>query len=400
MPLTTSQWKTDSNTQISLRNPSVATWQGNAAGTTIIGGTASSDDLTLNSTSHATKGSILLGSATGVNFDEVNTQLGIGIVPTSRLHVVQTLTALSADNLMENHALTVNPASSSSANCYATQATTNVVGSAALSGNIFGFRADTTVSNTGGTTGDVSGLAFSTTQTNTSGTLLKVYGLVGQAARTGAGTTTNAYGVFAEITKTAGTITTAYALYGTATGGTTNWGLMVADGNAQFNGTAEVKAGSSIVYPKIGGSLYNNTTTANNSSTTETDLWSQSIAANALGTNGDSLHFLYTGTIQTSLNTKQLRVKFGATTIFDSTAQNPAVATDWIIEGWIWRTGATTQKSCVKLTTTGGDLFTFADYATAAETLSGAVTLVVTGQGAANNQITFEAGKIYYEPAP
>jgi len=48
---------------------------GRSGGQTLIGGTASGDNLTLQSTSHATKGKILLGSASA--YDEANSRLGL-----------------------------------------------------------------------------------------------------------------------------------------------------------------------------------------------------------------------------------------------------------------------------------------------------------------------------------
>ncbi len=59
---------------------------GRAGGQTLIGGTAAGEDLTLSSTAHGTKGSILFGTSA---YDEVNNRLGIGIAaPTDRLNAV------------------------------------------------------------------------------------------------------------------------------------------------------------------------------------------------------------------------------------------------------------------------------------------------------------------------
>jgi len=61
---------------------------GRSGGQTLIGGTASGEDLTLQSTAHATKGSIILGTASA--YDEVNDRLGIGtLTPSTALHVKQ-----------------------------------------------------------------------------------------------------------------------------------------------------------------------------------------------------------------------------------------------------------------------------------------------------------------------
>lgn len=58
---------------------------GISGGTSIIGGTSSGENLTLYSTSNATKGKIILGSSA---YDEVNNRLGIGITTaTTKIHV-------------------------------------------------------------------------------------------------------------------------------------------------------------------------------------------------------------------------------------------------------------------------------------------------------------------------
>lgn len=58
---------------------------GISGGTTLIGGTLSGNNLTLSSTSNATKGKILFGTS---GYDEVNNRLGIGLTsPSSPLHV-------------------------------------------------------------------------------------------------------------------------------------------------------------------------------------------------------------------------------------------------------------------------------------------------------------------------
>ncbi len=61
---------------------------GRAGGQTVKGDTASGGSLTLMSTAHATKGSILLGSSV---YDEANNKLGIGGTPTHVLDVVKAL---------------------------------------------------------------------------------------------------------------------------------------------------------------------------------------------------------------------------------------------------------------------------------------------------------------------
>lgn len=64
---------------------------GRSGGQTLIGGTASGDDLTLQSTSHATRGNIFFGSGGTHTFNEATGNWGLGIaVPTANLHVKST----------------------------------------------------------------------------------------------------------------------------------------------------------------------------------------------------------------------------------------------------------------------------------------------------------------------
>lgn len=66
---------------------------GISGGTTLIGGTSSGNNLTLSSTSNATKGKILFGTSA---YDEVNNRLGIGLTsPTQRLEVSGSILATS-----------------------------------------------------------------------------------------------------------------------------------------------------------------------------------------------------------------------------------------------------------------------------------------------------------------
>jgi len=68
---------------------------GLAGGQTVVGGTASGNNLTLSSTSNATKGKILFGDSA---YDEVNNRLGIGTTtPNWKLHVAGTV---GADNII------------------------------------------------------------------------------------------------------------------------------------------------------------------------------------------------------------------------------------------------------------------------------------------------------------
>lgn len=66
---------------------------GRSGGQTLIGGTASGNGLTLQSTSNATRGKIFFGSAQLTAFDEVNSRFGVGTAsPSAKFHVTETAT--------------------------------------------------------------------------------------------------------------------------------------------------------------------------------------------------------------------------------------------------------------------------------------------------------------------
>lgn len=161
-----------------------------------------------------------------------------------------------------------------------------------------------------------------------------------------------------------------------------------------------VLAGTSTTYAKVGGTIEVNTTAAGTpASTTETDLQTYSIPANSMGTNGDSVYFEMSFTTAANANTKRLRIKYGATTMYDSTALalNAATIT---VRGRIIRTGAATQTYYIEVHSNSALLVATSATGTAAETLSGAVTLKSTGQNgtATANDLVQGTGVVQFNP--
>lgn len=166
----------------------------------------------------------------------------------------------------------------------------------------------------------------------------------------------------------------------------------------EVGGSAAVKAGNSTgVIARVGGVIHTNTTSAGNVGTGDDTIFTYAVPANTLNTNKDALVATAAGTFATSVNSKRLRVKFGATTIFDSGALAITTTADWVLEIEIIRTGAATQKCNVRLNTSSGSLSAYADYSTAAETLSGAVNLVISGEATDDNDIVGEMFKVRWE---
>lgn len=144
------------------------------------------------------------------------------------------------------------------------------------------------------------------------------------------------------------------------------------------------------------------TTATGNSGSSETELYAYSVPGKTLRKNGETIEFWFSGTmVAHATATRQIRIKFGATTIFDSTPKATTTSYDFSVRGLIMRVSATSQK-CITVMDTTQELFLITDYATTTETLSGAVSLRITGEaagaGAATNDITFQMGRVLWRP--
>ncbi len=168
--------------------------------------------------------------------------------------------------------------------------------------------------------------------------------------------------------------------------------------NTFINGTNAIQttatqtgviAGSSTSYAKVGGVIDVNTTQVGNVGAGEDDLITYTIPANVLNTNGDQIRFRMAGTFAANANNKRVRIKYGATTLLDTTALAFNNA-DWTAHGTIVRTGATTQKAICEFASGSALLTSSCDYTAPAETLSGTVVLKATGEATSNNDITEE----------
>jgi len=98
--------------------------------------------------------------------------------------------------------------------------------------------------------------------------------------------------------------------------------------------------------------------------------------------------------------TNRVIVKFGATTIFDTGAQNVASGSDWQVTGMCERTGANTQKCTTDFHSSFGTLSSYHDYATAAETSTQSIVLDLRGNGTSANDTTKEMWRGWFDPTP
>lgn len=145
---------------------------GVSGGQSIIGGTASGNNLTLSSTTNGTKGKVILGSASA--YDEVNDRLGIGTTsPTARLHLpAGTATASTAPLKLTSGTNLTTPEAGAvefdGTNYYASASTTRYTLAKTLTDTSTldfpntnaGDRSDLTITITGAAVGDVVALAI------------------------------------------------------------------------------------------------------------------------------------------------------------------------------------------------------------------------------------------------
>lgn len=136
---------------------------------------------------------------------------------------------------------------------------------------------------------------------------------------------------------------------------------------------------------------YVNTTSIGNVGTGEDNLRAATLPADfTFAVDGDVVRFVGAGTFAATANNKRLRVKLGATTIFDSGALVTTTAESWHIEGMIIRTGASAEKTLVKFTTSDATIAPQVQYGTAAEDSTTDLTLQFTGEATADNDIVQE----------
>ena len=160
-----------------------------------------------------------------------------------------------------------------------------------------------------------------------------------------------------------------------------------------------VSGGNTTTQSRVGGSYATSTTATSNSGSGETNLFSTAIGANTLNTNGDKIRFKGAGTFNTSANNKRLRVKFGGTTIYDSTALAITTANSWIVEGEIIRSSSTAVKVSLNVSSSSALLAATAVYLPITGlTLSNSNNLDITGQGTASADMTGEMLSVDFMP--
>lgn len=148
----------------------------------------------------------------------------------------------------------------------------------------------------------------------------------------------------------------------------------------------------------VGGQFFTSTSDASNSGTVETDLTAVITPGNILGTDGDRLEIEASFTTAANTNTKNIRLYFGATKIIDVTCANGGTASSVVVNATIIRVNSTTQRCYATSSADVAPSLSNANYTTASEILSGAVTTKFTGQGSASSDITQRTMSIKWFP--
>lgn len=153
-------------------------------------------------------------------------------------------------------------------------------------------------------------------------------------------------------------------------------------------------------------SLFAHHANQGNTTTSATDLYSDTLAAGQLATNDDWLEVSYGGVFVSSATaTRQVKIYFGGTVIFDSGALTLSLSAAWTVFAQIIRVSGTVVRYSVSFTTEGAALSAYTAVGEVTGlTLSATNVLKVTGQaagvGAATNDIVAYMGTVIYQPHP
>lgn len=157
----------------------------------------------------------------------------------------------------------------------------------------------------------------------------------------------------------------------------------------------------------VGGTIIDHYADVGNlTATGETDLYTDTLNAGTLGTNGDKLEAVYAGTfVGDATSNQRLKAYFGGTLIFDSGALSIGAATDsWNLFVTYIRESSSIVRCSAVLTTNFATLSSYASYTkvtglTLANTQIVKITGTAGGAVPQNNQIIASMGSVIYLPA-
>lgn len=324
---------------------------GRSGGQVVSGGTATTDDLTLNSSSNAspTSGSVVFiqtGSAS-------RTMIGSAVAPIALLHTHRTVNAGRSTYLITNDG---------TGNCQA------------------GFRAgqDPTDDTANYIAMDVLGSAYSTSGS------IEASATIVEGNSAGNMLISSFSNTKPMLFLTGNSRTERMRI--------TAGGLIGLGGVTPASATVAVKAGTSTNDAAVGGTLFTSVTAVGNVGAGTDDLITYTVPANTLAVNGQSVWFEAWGSLANNANSKTVTLAWGADTFTLIAAAMDTSNTTWSVRGRIFRTGAATQLVLVNVTDTGDITGNQGDInSTGARTLSGSNVLKLTAVGVADNDIVCTA---------
>ena len=147
-----------------------------------------------------------------------------------------------------------------------------------------------------------------------------------------------------------------------------------------------VQPGTSNNDIPIGGTLVSNTTSVGNVGVGEDTLITHLVLAASLVTTGSYLEISAWGTVAANANNKTIKLKFGTTTLVDTTAV-AANSGSWYITAKIVRVTATSQQCIASIISDNALITNSATYTDAIENLDSNLNVFCTGEATTDDDI-------------
>lgn len=173
-------------------------------------------------------------------------RVGIGIVPTSNLHVFSTSNLTSGSYTYTNLQSSANPSSASTALYRGALIQTGAASNTASTmGRVYALETWAWADSAGTTQtiDEMASIVFSTYPYNGGINVTDLYGITGYAATNGTSTATNAYGMRVSVNQSGGTITNSYGILIGNVQGTNKWSMYVTDSAAPSYFAAGISIG-------------------------------------------------------------------------------------------------------------------------------------------------------------
>jgi hypothetical protein len=156
--------------------------------------------------------------------------------------------------------------------------------------------------------------------------------------------------------------------------------------NSAVSGNLQVRVGVSATTSKVGASLHTEAADIPTTDNLEDNLMAYSLVSGALGNNGDYVEVEGWGTFAANANNKQVRLYFGSTVIFDTTALALNDGS-WIIRAKIMREASADQKSIATVISSNTLLPASSQIMNPSEDDQAPILIKFTGQGVSAGDI-------------